>query len=116
MIGFMQLLDNIKDRPSLFLGQKSVTLLRPFIDGYLTLHPNQEEIFQFLHDFSLWLLDQHSITLNIAWEQILREKYDDKEGFEQFFLQFEKFVQLASTQDLISRMEAPVDGHKSDCA
>jgi hypothetical protein len=95
------LLQTIRRRPALYLGQKSVLSLHAFLDGYyfarrelnLDLTP-QEQIFQ---DFTSWLRQHFQVETGEPWSTILlTNTANEQDAFMLFFTLLDEFRQHAS--------------------
>ena len=72
---FYEMLQRIKQRPGMFLGQCSITRLRAFLDGYmgsrsdLGLPPTQQEL-EF-NQFQEWVQRRFKISSSHGWDSII---------------------------------------------
>lgn len=98
MIGFYQLIQKIKQRPSLYLGKRSITHLQTFLDGYTFARreqgiPVSEEERDF-EDFQEWVeqrFNQHSTQ---SWARIiLFYSEDERDALDSFFELYAQFLQ-----------------------
>ncbi|MCI0446992.1 hypothetical protein L0152_27785 [bacterium] len=93
-----ELLQKIKERPGLYLGQRSITRLHAFIGGYsLAQHelgvPSLETE-HILGEFQEWIQHRFEIGSSHSWAQIiLFYSEDEQEAFQQFFDLFEEFLE-----------------------
>lgn len=92
-----EMLNRIKQRPGMFLGNCSITRLRAFLDGYmgaradLGLPLTQQE--QEFNSFQEWIQTRFKITSSQGWERIiLFYSSDEKNALNNFFDLFESFV------------------------
>ncbi|BDA68919.1 hypothetical protein RIVM261_016740 [Rivularia sp. IAM M-261] len=93
---FNEMIQRIKQRPGMFLGQSSITRLRSFLDGYtasrqdLGLSVTEEEIK--FSQFQSWVQERFKITSSHGWDSIiLFYSADEKDALNNFFELFEKF-------------------------
>ena len=92
------LLERIKTRPGMYLGQPSITRLNMLLTGYslarieLGLPPTkQEEEFDGFQD---WLAERYQIKSTHGWDKIiLFYAADEREAFLNFFKLFEQWSQ-----------------------
>lgn len=93
-----QVLQEIKARPGMFLGNCSITRLRAFLDGYRSARADlglplteQEKTFD---RFQSWIQTRFSITSTHGWDRIiLFHSADEREALDHFFQLFEQFQQ-----------------------
>ena len=93
---FYEMLQRIKQRPGMFLGQCSITRLRAFLDGYmgsrsdLGLPPTQQEL-EF-NQFQEWVQTRFKISSSHGWDSIiLFYSADERDSLNNFFELFEQF-------------------------
>ena len=93
---FYEMLQRIKQRPGMFLGQCSITRLRAFLDGYmgsrsdLGLLPTQQEL-EF-NQFQEWVQTRFKISSSHGWDSIiLFYSADERDALNNFFELFEQF-------------------------
>lgn len=91
-----EMLERIKQRPGMFLGNCSITRLRAFLDGYmgsredLGLPPTQQEL-EF-NQFQEWIQTKFKITSSHGWDSIiLFYSADERDALNNFFELFDKF-------------------------
>lgn len=90
-----ELLDNIKMRPGMYLGESSLTKLEMFLRGYIyarrsisPLSPQEE----WIRDFSIWVAEKFEIKISKSWADIiLFFSQDEHEAFDRFFLLVQEF-------------------------
>jgi hypothetical protein len=86
------LLEAMRRRPGMFLGQASVTLLAAFFRGYVLAsqdaHLFAEEVPDF-DDFSRWLSARHKMRKNYRWDRLLLFFHrSEADSLEEFFKHF----------------------------
>lgn len=91
---FFDLLENIKRRPGMYLGAKSVTRLQAFLEGMLCGLSYKEKNYQidYLQDFATWIRKRFEVkeALSIA-SVLLSVDSDEEKAFDLFFFEFDKF-------------------------
>ncbi len=98
-----ELIDKIKSRPVLFLGEPSITNLQAFLLGYATALydykiPNKIDVllplpFWFFHEYVARYYNFNESTS--GWKNmILNQVNDEEEGLNLFFQLFDEFKQL----------------------
>jgi hypothetical protein len=91
-----EMLEQIKQRPGIFLGQCSITRLRSFLDGYIGCRadlglPETQQELEF-NQFQEWIQTRFKITSSHGWDSIiLFYSADEKEALNNFFELFEQF-------------------------
>jgi hypothetical protein len=91
-----QLLQEIKTRPGMFLGNCSITRLRSFLDGYRSARADlglplteQEKAF---NEFQTWLQRRFKINSTQGWDSILLlHSTDERAALNHFFELFDQF-------------------------
>lgn len=91
-----EMLEQIKQRPGMFLGQCSITRLRSFLDGYIGCRadlglPETQQELEF-NQFQEWIQTRFKITSSHGWDSIiLFYSADEKEALNNFFELFAQF-------------------------
>ncbi|WP_238360615.1 hypothetical protein [Iningainema tapete] len=98
MIGFYQIIQKIKQRPSLYLGQRSISHLQTFLDGYTFARreqgvPTTEEEREF-EEFQEWIEQRFNQESTQSWARIiLFYSEDERDALDRFFELFAEFLQ-----------------------
>lgn len=106
MSALFNLLENIKNKPGLYLGRASISSLRMFILGYRFSRSeldiaNTETESDFYKNFQPWLQNRLSIHTVNAWDKIiLLTCIDEKAAFDYFFQLLDEFLQRDKSQDI----------------
>ena len=88
------LINEIRKRPGLYLGKKSISLFGAFIHGYEEcLRENEMTRDIRLHpDFYEFVLEKYPTTLSIGWVGIiLGQSSSEEEAFDKFFELYDEF-------------------------
>ncbi|MFB2880402.1 hypothetical protein [Floridanema aerugineum] len=91
-----EMLQEIKKRPGMYLGKRSISRLRSFLDGYMGARedlglPQTEQEKEF-NGFQEWIQERFNITSSHGWDSIiLFYSADERDALEKFFELFEKF-------------------------
>lgn len=100
------LLDKIGQKPGLYIGTASVTVLRHFLVGYkfarqeMGFLPTDAEL-DFYQKFQPWLQNRFHLRTVNSWDKILLFKFlDEKAAFTHFFLLLEEFRNRDQNQDV----------------
>ena len=96
MSDFYRLISNIERRPSMYLGQPSISNLRSFLSGYffarreLDQPPTQDE--KKFSEFQTWIKSKYRISSDQSWDKaILVFSEDENSALLEFFKLFEEF-------------------------
>lgn len=95
---FYHLLERIKQRPGMYIGQCSITRLNMLLVGYSQARmelglPRTEQEKNF-DKFQEWIESKYNITASLGWDSIiLLNSNDEKDAFYKFFQLFEQFHQ-----------------------
>lgn len=91
------LLERIKQRPGMYIGQCSITRLNMLLVGYSQARmelglPRTEQEKNF-DNFQEWIQDKFNINSSQSWESIiLSNSTNEKDAFYKFFQLFEQFL------------------------
>jgi hypothetical protein len=101
------LLERIRKRPSMYLGQASITHLRACLSGYnlarreLGIAATEQD--QSFLEFQDWIRQKFRVTSEQSWDKIILFYCEDERGaLEKFFQLWEEFCGLrieATTQE-----------------
>jgi hypothetical protein len=99
MSGFLEILEKVKAKPGMYIGQASLTNLFMFLAGYKTalrevgILPNEQEM-EFHREFQPWIQKKFQLQTVNSWANIiLLYSVDEKEAFSYFFRLLEEFLQ-----------------------
>lgn len=91
---FLELLNLIRPRPGLYLGARSITRLRCFLDGFSAgySYPKMQPL---IPDFQDFIEKKYSEIRTISWNNILLEASgnDEEKALELFFREFDEFTE-----------------------
>lgn len=97
----INLLFQIKRYPAAYLGKKSITLLRSFIDGYryaLKTENIQCDIC-FLEFTTEWLEEKYHVKTTEGWQSfLLKQTKDETTAFDLFFEELEQFLKESNIE------------------
>ncbi|AFY48162.1 hypothetical protein Nos7524_2319 [Nostoc sp. PCC 7524] len=94
---FYHLLERIKQRPGMYIGQCSITRLNMLLVGYSQARmelglPRTEQEKNF-DNFQKWIQSKFNIKSSQSWDSIiLSTSTDEKDAFYKFFQLFEQFL------------------------
>lgn len=105
MEGIYEVLQKIKNRPGMYIGKSSITILRHFLVGYqfarreLGLELTQEDT-DFYDNFQPWIQRHFNVRTSNSWANIiLLFARDEKEAFNCFFRLLDEFKQRDKSLD-----------------
>jgi hypothetical protein len=91
------LLRLIEKRPALYIGQRYITSLAAFIDGWSFALRDQITDAHVFRDFDKWLRELYEVTSNRSWDQIvLFYSSDQYEALQNFFDLWHKYLKEAN--------------------
>jgi hypothetical protein len=90
------LINKIRERPSLYLGGRSILRLKSFLDGYyfaLSVNNIESGDDDFWAKFQSTIVAKYHVTTSQNWAQVLLFfSNDEAEALDEFFKLFEEFV------------------------
>ncbi|MBD2384706.1 hypothetical protein [Cylindrospermum sp. FACHB-282] len=105
MGGIYEVLQTIKDRPGMYIGKSSITILGHFLVGYqfarseLGLELSQEDA-DFFKNFHPWIQRHFNVRTSNSWANIiLLFTRDEKDALNSFFRLLDEFKQRDRTLD-----------------
>jgi hypothetical protein len=111
MPGLFEILEEIKARPEMYLGNPSIENLFMFLVGYKTarrelgIEPTEEEL-KFYGEFQPWLQEKFKIRTSYSWAALMQlHSINQKEAFDRFFDLLEEFRQCNRSQTSIDKPE-----------
>lgn len=91
----IEILQDIKVRPEIYLGKKSLELLKAFITGFMIcqnklIHSSPDAIFL---GFQKYVEQKYGLETTHGWHSIIRFfTSSDEEAFDEFFLLFDNYT------------------------
>jgi hypothetical protein len=108
-----ELLDQIKLRPELYLGMKSLIKLRHFLDGVLHVLAldEQSDCLDFLKGFQEWIEIRYDIDGSHHWSSIINfYASNEADAFDIFFKHLSQFLSLdTSVRDYLNLLQKRED-------
>jgi hypothetical protein len=101
MGNFYDLLEKIRKRPSMYLGQPSIGHLRACLSGYILARRELEvaqtdQELRFI-EFQDWLRQKFQVTSGQSWDKIILFYCEDERGaLDQFFQLWDEFCERSS--------------------
>jgi len=91
MASIVTLIEQIKLRPAMYLGRKSIFCLRAFLDGWCFREPQGVEDIAVMEEFQRWLQTRFHHPSH-SWERIIQfYSGDEADATDRFFKLFESF-------------------------
>ena len=95
-----KLLNNIRKRPGIYFGKKSLILLKTYVDGYMDsvkrYNPEKMAEYQeFRVLFLEYILNIYPTQKSLGWTGIIYSHFsDDEEAFDKFYDLYDNFLNL----------------------
>jgi hypothetical protein len=94
MASVRELIFTIKERPELYIGQRSLSLLQAYLHGWLNRDEKSVTDSELIGKFQNWIQKRYNIRSSQSWAQIIlfysTSEYD---GLDNFFRLFEEFME-----------------------
>lgn len=88
-----ELIFNIKKRPELYIGQRSLSLLQAYLYGWLNRDEKSVIDAYLMGDFQKWVENKYKIKSTQSWAQIiLFFSTSEYNALDKFFELFEEFL------------------------
>ncbi len=95
MSSLVGLVKEMRARPAMYLGRRSISCLRSFLDGWLLGKPDSDSDLEILESFQAWIVSKYGVRGNQSWDRIiLFYSQDEADGLDRFFDLFERFQEL----------------------
>ena len=94
MDSIKELILNMKARPELYIGQRSLSLLQAYLNGWLNRDEQSVIDSELIGKFQDWIQERYKIRSTQSWAQIiLFYSTSEYEGIDNFFRLFEEFLE-----------------------
>lgn len=94
MDSIKELLSEIKNRPELYIGQRSLSLLHAYLNGWLNRDEKSVIDYDLIGKFQDWVQKKYKITSSQSWARIiLFYSTDEIDGLNNFFRLFDEFLE-----------------------
>jgi len=88
-----ELVNAMRERPAMYLGEPSITRLEAYLNGWLQGGPGHEGDAQELADFTAWLATRHGIPGTQGWARIISfYAGGEQSALRSFFDNFDRFL------------------------
>lgn len=71
MDSITDLLDQIEQRPAMYIGERSIMCLKAFIDGWMFGSGSNSDDSEFMLGFQRWVEKRFAVTSTQSWAQII---------------------------------------------
>ena len=94
MTSVIELINLIRPRPELYLGQKSISILRVFIDGWMFNNEEKLKDDEFMNEFQRWIEKRLYRRTNQSWCNIILffSLNHEAEALANFFEYFDEWL------------------------
>lgn len=93
MDSIKELIALVKTRPAMYIGKRSITSLKAFLDGWYFRSPDTVEDIEVMSYFQEWIEKKYSIRSSHSWSEIiLFYSQDECDALDTFFKEFETFL------------------------
>jgi hypothetical protein len=94
---FLPVIKQIKSRTAMYVGQRSISCLRAFLNGWEFAHEGKVDGASLMHDFQKWVARKCKVKAAHSWDRIiLFESQDEADALEKLIVWFDEFC---SAQD-----------------
>ena len=95
-MNFEDLMLHIERRPQVYVGEKKLSLISAFLDGYLcndAVRLGERANYDFRYNFGEWLRKKFKYELELCWLTIIKEisHYEDQDEVDVFFREYHLF-------------------------
>lgn len=91
------LLSAVEKRPPMYLGGRSLSCLKSFIDGWMYARGGASEDLQVFDGFQRWVQQRFGINTSQSWAKIiLFFSQDDSDALDSFFRLFNEYRQKST--------------------
>ena len=93
----ISILTKIREKPVIYIGQKSITLLDAFLCGYKTCLYEEHgyEDFHYINDFQEFVANKYGIKSSQNWSSIIRfYSCSESEAFDLFYKLFDEYNEI----------------------
>lgn len=103
MDAIYRILKEIKKRPGMYLGEKSITRLRNFLDGYLiSKHDMDKNYNTSFYKFASFVGEYYDDSSNKGWNRIILENSEDEaKAVDIFYELIDKFIEKKYEKEII---------------
>ena len=71
MLTICELINNLKSRPGMYLGERSIDNLRSFLEGWMIARSPNRGDSEFMMGFQKWIQNRYDIHTSQSWASII---------------------------------------------
>ena len=87
------LIAEIKSRPTMYLGVRSISCLKAFLDGWYLRYPAGVVDAEIMGKFQNWIENEYDAKGSQSWARIiLFHSEDEYDALSKFFIDFDRFT------------------------
>ena len=92
MNSLTELIATLEERPPMYIGQRSISCLAAYIDGWCDGREKPVDDAEKFHTFQNWLKKKFHVTTSQTWDRIiLFQSQDESDALDNFFRLFREF-------------------------
>jgi hypothetical protein len=92
MPAILPVIKTIRTRTPMYVGQKSISCLRAFLNGWEFAHGGKVDDAPVMERFQEWVARRCGVPASQSWDRIiLFDSQDEADAFEKFFTWFDEF-------------------------
>ena len=93
------LVSKIQERPSMYLGRKTVSCLKAFLDGWYLRDPDNVLDSDLMGRYQEWIEDRYNKKDTHSWDRILLFYSEDEyDALQLFFETFNEFLSISEPE------------------
>lgn len=93
MDSIVELIKSIRQKPELYVGKQSLSLIQAYIYGWVNRDEENIVDSEYLGEFQDWIQAKYNITSTQSWASIiLFFSIDERDALNRFFLLFDEFL------------------------
>lgn len=97
MDSYKEIIQLIREKPNLYLSERSIFCLESFLTGWSIRNHELLPDKELMGDFQDWIQEKYRITLTQSWSKIIFfHSIDDFYAFETFFKLYDEFMKSRS--------------------
>lgn len=92
-MNFEELMLHIEKRPQVYVGEKKLSLISAFLDGYLfndVVRLGERAKYDFRYNFGEWLKNKYHYKLELGWSTMINE-ISEKENLDSVDIFFREY-------------------------
>jgi hypothetical protein len=107
MNSVIDLIHLIQKKPAMYLGKRSISCLKSFLDGWFLRNPEAVTDGETMSYFQEWIEKKYKVSTSHSWcDVILFYSLDESDALENFFQYFNEYLTHNSKQTKIIRRQS----------